>query len=173
MIVRRHLTPLFLLLPLLAVSGRAVALEPVMAALIGLAVTEGPAEAQKKAEPPRHWQQFLSPRERAMLERIRLHPVISACVASADRQSPVAAYQVRKLAEFALSVERRMSAAEASPSLAELDYVRAARAYRWCADTNGLAVADASPLERYADDLLRFVVHRINFSDYAALPPSL
>ena len=142
-----------LLIILFGCSTCALAADPVSAVLGLLFMQKGSTPAhQHKAPPPHHWREFLSQPQREALKRMQAHTAIGACVAKADGNDPVAAYQVRKIAQFGSNVERAIDRDGHMPDITSLHYRRPARAYRWCVAHSG---ATAVPRASLAEDAYR------------------
>ncbi len=125
----------------------AQAMQPIVT-ILGLAVADtGLSKADGRTPPS--WRDKLSATERQALDRLRNQEAVAACIAAADGQSPVAAYHLRKIAQFAV-----VAAGHRSADLEELDYQRPAMAMRWCTARARNEPA-AGPLERYAEALWR------------------
>ncbi|MEJ2346699.1 MAG: hypothetical protein P8076_13525 [Gammaproteobacteria bacterium] len=142
---------------LLGCSSCALAADPV-SAVLGLLFMEKvstPAH-QHKAPPPHRWRDFLSPPQRAVLKRMEEYTAIGACVAKADANDPIAAYQVRKIAQFGSNLERAIGRDGRTPDITRMRYRRPAKAYRWCVAHSGGTARRAS-LAQDAHRLARMV----------------
>jgi hypothetical protein len=144
----------------IAVSGVASAADPVTT-LLGLVLAEkasGPSDFRARKDIP-SWRLTLSQAELSALESMQNHPAVAACIKAADNSSPVASYHCRKLAEFAVDLNRYTARHSGKmPDILTMDYERAAKAFQWCSTRAGTAEKSAAPsLEQYARSLARVV----------------
>lgn len=141
----------------LGCSSGVVAADPVSAVLGLLFMEKVSTPAHQHKAPPHRWRDFLSRPQRAALKRMQVHTAIGACVAKADANDPIAAYQVRKIAQFGSNLERAIDRDGRMPDIASMHYRRPAKAYRWCVAHSGSGAASRASLAEDAYRLARMV----------------
>lgn len=127
--------------------------------ILGLAAADKVMRADKALAAPTPWRARLTKPQRNVLQGMRHHPAIGACITAADGDDAVAAYNLRKIAELALDLRGRVAHSGALPKITAVDYQWPARAFRWCSrKAGGAETVQAEPLEHYAQRVARLAV---------------
>jgi hypothetical protein len=158
MMINKKTFQISLLIVLVGCSTAALAADPV-SAVLGLLFMEkvSTPSHRGKVAPPHHWRDFLSRTQREALKRMEAHTAIGACVAKADANDPIAAYQVRKIAQFGSNLERAIDRDGHMPDITSMNYRRPARAYRWCVAHSSATAAPKASLTEDAYRLARII----------------
>lgn len=123
----------YLILPLSLLLTGTVQAEP-LTLLMSMAALQSTFSDEEQGTREPH--KTLSAAQQDPLAQLPQHPVISACLATADRGDPVAAYHVYKLGQYAQSLHHPAEG-QNSP-----DPARVSKAYRWCAQQAGIEEQD-------------------------------
>ena len=122
-------------------------------AIIGLLVADNINPSNAKPQTKNHytWRELLTTDEARILPRLEMNPVVQTCSHLADEGNAIAAYHMRKIADFAVRLDRYIKDNGSVPTIRSMDYHWPARGMQWCEQQYGQQSADSGlSLHAYA-----------------------
>lgn len=131
-----------------------------VSAILGMLVADKISPSSEKKPSGNHtsWRELLTTNEEQVLSRLEQDPVIQSCARLADDGDAIAAYHMRKIANFGLQLDTYIKNNGSVPMLRSMNYQWPAKGMQWCQQKYGQQSVDSElSLQAAALDLTSLV----------------